>query len=134
MTRPRRQAAPSEPAECDHAPPRAVSGASGQPPPAISAPQHGTDASPDQASGNRQRISPGRTGIRHRSADTAPAASPEPHPSAPHNRSRTRSTQQDPSRQADLDAYITQLVDAAPPLTGEQRDTLALLLRRPHHR
>ncbi|MBV9448675.1 MAG: hypothetical protein JO345_22535 [Streptosporangiaceae bacterium] len=35
---------------------------------------------------------------------------------------------------ADLDAYIQRLVDAAPPLTAEQRDTLALLLRRPRRR
>jgi hypothetical protein len=33
-----------------------------------------------------------------------------------------------------LDAYIKELVDAAPPLTSEQRDTLALLLRRPRRR
>ncbi len=31
-----------------------------------------------------------------------------------------------------LDAYIAGLVDQAPPLTSEQRDTLALILRRPH--
>ena len=36
--------------------------------------------------------------------------------------------------EAGLDAYIARLVDAAPPLTGEQRDTLALLLRRPRRR
>jgi hypothetical protein len=35
---------------------------------------------------------------------------------------------------ADLDTYIQELVDAAPPLTAEQRDTIALLLRRPHRR
>ena len=35
---------------------------------------------------------------------------------------------------ADLDAYIARLLDAAPLLTGEQRDTLALLLRRPRRR
>lgn len=35
---------------------------------------------------------------------------------------------------ADLDTYIQHLVDAAPPLTAEQRDTLALLLRRPRRR
>ena len=29
-----------------------------------------------------------------------------------------------------LDAYIARLVDAAPPLSNEQRDTLALILRR----
>ncbi len=35
---------------------------------------------------------------------------------------------------AGLDAYIQHLVDAAPPLTEEQRDTLALLLRHPCRR
>jgi hypothetical protein len=30
-----------------------------------------------------------------------------------------------------LDAYIARLVDQAPPLSSEQRDTLALILRRP---
>jgi hypothetical protein len=33
-----------------------------------------------------------------------------------------------------LDAYIARLVDAAPPLSSQQRDTLALLLRRPRPR
>lgn len=33
--------------------------------------------------------------------------------------------------QAGLDAYIARLVDQAPPLSSEQRDTLALILRRP---
>lgn len=38
-------------------------------------------------------------------------------------------------QEADLDAYIARLLDAAPPLTGEQRDMLALLLlRRPRRR
>jgi hypothetical protein len=35
---------------------------------------------------------------------------------------------------ADLDTYVKELVDAAPPLTAEQRDILALLLRRPRRR
>ncbi len=30
------------------------------------------------------------------------------------------------------EAYIARLVDQAPPLSREQRDTLALILRRPH--
>jgi hypothetical protein len=30
-----------------------------------------------------------------------------------------------------LDAYVLELIEAAPPLTGEQRHTLALLLRQP---
>jgi len=37
-------------------------------------------------------------------------------------------------RETSLDAYIARLVDAAPPLSSEQRDTLALLLRRPRRR
>ena len=37
-------------------------------------------------------------------------------------------------QETNLDAYIARLLDAAPPLTGEQRDTLALLLRRPRRR
>jgi len=36
--------------------------------------------------------------------------------------------------QTSMGAYIARLVDAAPPLTSEQRDTLALLLRRPHRK
>ena len=36
--------------------------------------------------------------------------------------------------QTSLDAYIARLLDAAPPLTSQQRDTLALLLRRPRRR
>jgi hypothetical protein len=32
---------------------------------------------------------------------------------------------------ADLDAYIAELAAAAPPLTSEQRDRLALILRAP---
>ena len=34
-------------------------------------------------------------------------------------------------RESGLVAYVIRLVDEAPPLTDEQRDTLALLLRRP---
>ena len=37
-------------------------------------------------------------------------------------------------RETSLDAYIARLVDAAPPLSSQQRDTLALLLRRPRRR
>ncbi len=40
----------------------------------------------------------------------------------------------DDDHETGLDAYIARLVDAAPPLTSEQRDTLALLLRVPHRR
>ena len=37
----------------------------------------------------------------------------------------------DDDGQAGLDAYIARLAAAAPPLSSQQRDTLALLLRRP---
>jgi len=37
-------------------------------------------------------------------------------------------------RETGLDAYVARLVDAAPPLSSQQRDTLALLLRRPRRR
>jgi hypothetical protein len=40
----------------------------------------------------------------------------------------------DDDGEAGLDAYIARLAAAAPPLSGEQRDTLALLLRRPRRR
>jgi len=36
----------------------------------------------------------------------------------------------DDDHETSLDAYVARLVDAAPPLTSEQRDTLALILRR----
>ena len=54
-----------------------------------------------------------------------------------------RSQQQEPcdhdghpedDRETSLDAYVARLVDAAPPLSSQQRDTLALLLRRPRRR
>jgi hypothetical protein len=48
-------------------------------------------------------------------------------------RQRDDSTAAD-GQEADLDAYIARLLDAAPPLSGEQRDMLALLLRRPRRR
>ena len=37
----------------------------------------------------------------------------------------------DDDHQTSLDAYVARLVAAAPPLSIQQRDTLALLLRRP---
>jgi hypothetical protein len=36
--------------------------------------------------------------------------------------------------EAGLDAYIARLAAAAPPLSSQQRDILALLLRRPRRR
>ena len=40
----------------------------------------------------------------------------------------------DDDGEASLDAYIARLAAAAPPLSSQQRDTLALLLRRPRRR
>ncbi len=40
----------------------------------------------------------------------------------------------DDDGEARLDAYIARLAAAAPPLSSQQRDTLALLLRRPRRR
>jgi hypothetical protein len=40
----------------------------------------------------------------------------------------------DDDGEAGLDAYVARLAATAPPLSGQQRDTLALLLRRPRRR
>ena len=40
----------------------------------------------------------------------------------------------DDDGEARLDAYVAWLAAAAPPLSSQQRDTLALLLRRPRRR
>ena len=80
--------------------------------------------------GNRRRIERGGPGTKERSANTVSAASPEL-PAGP--LARPAGNGCPPlamCHRADLDAYIQELVDAAPPLTDEQRDTLTLLLRR----
>lgn len=66
----------------------------------------------------------------------AQAARPEPAgpctPPAtrsPEDERRERDGHPDDDRETSLDAYVARLVDAAPPLTSEQRDTLALILR-----
>ena len=61
-------------------------------------------------------------------------ASPGPLPTAPnqHDESHDHGGHPAAGPEAGLDAYIARLVDQAPPLTSEQRDTLALILRRPH--
>jgi hypothetical protein len=74
-----------------------------------------------------------RTGIR--TAPPGPAESSLP-PTA-HNQPDDRpghDGHSDDDGEAGLDAYITRLAAAAPPLSGQQRDTLALLLRRPRRR
>ena len=74
-----------------------------------------------------------RTGIQ-----TAP---PEPAGSCPpptaHNQPDDRHDHEgrpDDDGEAGLDTYVARLAAAAPPLSGQQRDTLALLLRRPRRR
>ena len=74
-----------------------------------------------------------RTGIR--TAPPGPAGSGPP--PAAHNQPDDRPGHDghpDDDSEADLDAYIARLAAAAPPLSGQQRDTLALLLRRPRRR
>ena len=67
---------------------------------------------------------------------TAPPrpASPGPPPAAPdqHDEPCDHGDRPAAGPEAGLDAYIARLVDQAPPLSSEQRDTLALILRRPH--
>jgi hypothetical protein len=60
-------------------------------------------------------------------------ASPGPPPAAPdqHDEPCDRGGHPTVGLEAGLDAYIARLVDQAPPLSSEQRDTLALILRRP---
>jgi hypothetical protein len=58
-------------------------------------------------------------------------------PPATHSQQDQRSDHDghpDDDRETSLDAWIARLVDAAPPLSSQQRDTLALLLRRPRRR
>ena len=70
-----------------------------------------------------------RTGIQ--TAQPGPAGSCLP-PAAhsQHDQSHDHHGNPDDDRQTSLDAYIARLADAAPPLSSQQRDTLALLLRR----
>jgi hypothetical protein len=74
-----------------------------------------------------------RTGIQ--TAQPGPAESGTP-PAAhsQHDERHDHDGRPENDLKTSLDAYIARLVDAAPPLTSEQRDTLALLLRGPHRR
>ena len=74
-----------------------------------------------------------RTGIQ--TAPPGPAGSCLP--PAAHNQPNDRHGHDghpDDDGVAGLDAYIARLAAAAPPLSSQQRDTLALLLRRPRRR
>jgi hypothetical protein len=68
---------------------------------------------------------------------TGPRPAPPAQPAASTNneRQRDRCVDRAPHRRNvdDLDAYIKELIESAPPLTSEQRDRLALLLRIPRH-
>jgi len=74
-----------------------------------------------------------RTGIQAAQPGPAgsclpPAADNQPEQCPGHDR------HPDDDGEAGLDAYVARLAAAAPPLSSQQRDTLALLLRRPRRR
>jgi hypothetical protein len=74
-----------------------------------------------------------RTGIR--AAHPGPAGScPPPAAHSQQDERHDHDGHPEDDRKTSLDAYIARLVDAAPPLSSQQRDTLALLLRRPRRR
>ena len=84
--------------------------------------------------GNGRHGERASTGTQQRPAGTVPATSPEAPAAFPDGHNGDGGLPSAWCAGTGLDAYIRELVDAAPPLTAEQRDTLALLLRRPHHR
>jgi len=74
-----------------------------------------------------------RTGIQTAPPGPAgPGTTPAAH-NQPDDR-RDRDAHPDDDGEAGLDAYVARLAAAAPPLSSQQRDTLALLLRRPRRR
>jgi hypothetical protein len=76
-----------------------------------------------------------RTGTQ--TAQPGPARScPPPPPAAPsqYDERHDRDGHLIDDHETSLDAYVARLVDAAPPLSSQQRDTLALLLRHPRRR
>lgn len=82
--------------------------------------------------GNRKRAGCGGTAVAGPSVNGASSASPES--PAPLPGEHGNGSSPSPCGEAGLDAHIRRLADAAPPLTDAQRDTLTLLLRRPHRR
>jgi hypothetical protein len=74
-----------------------------------------------------------RAGIQ---AASPPPARPCPPParSGQHDGHHNHDGHPADDRDAGLDAYVARLAAQAPPLTSGQRDTLALLLRRPRYR
>jgi hypothetical protein len=77
--------------------------------------------------------------MRNRSAIQAPRPEPAVSSSPPATQSQDDECHGHDGHLADdcdsdLDAYVARLVDQAPRLSSEQRDTLALILRRPSRR
>ncbi len=74
-----------------------------------------------------------RTGIQ--TAPPEPAGSrPPPAAHSQHEHCPGHDGDPDDDGEVGLDAYVARLAAAAPPLSGQQRDTLALLLHRPRRR
>jgi hypothetical protein len=74
-----------------------------------------------------------RTGIQTAPPEPAGSSSP-PAAHNQHDECHSHNGHPDDDGEAGLDAYIARLAAAAPPLSSQQRDTLALLLRRPPRR
>ena len=75
-----------------------------------------------------------RTGIQTAPPGPAGSCSPPAAHSQQDQRPGHDGHPDDDDGEASLDAYIARLAAAAPPLSSQQRDTLALLLRRPRRR
>jgi hypothetical protein len=84
--------------------------------------------------GNGRHAERAGTGTEQRPAGTVQATSPKLPAALPDGHDGNGGSSCAWCAGAGLDAYIRELVDAAPPLTAEQRDSLALLLRRPRRR
>ena len=74
-----------------------------------------------------------RTGLQTAPAGPAGSCSP-PAAHSQQDQGPGHDGHPDHDGEAGLDACIARLAAAAPPLSGQQRDTLALLLRRPRRR
>ena len=74
-----------------------------------------------------------RTGIETALPGPAGSSSP-PVTRSQHEQCPGHDGHPDDDGEVGLDAYVARLAAAAPPLSGQQRDTLALLLRRPRRR
>jgi hypothetical protein len=75
-----------------------------------------------------------RTGIRTAPPGPAESCPPPTAHNQPDDRHDHDGHPDGDDGEAGQDAYIARLAAAAPPLSGQQRDTLALLLRRPRRR